>query len=218
MRGNEDLERRLGHRFTNPGLLAQALLRHGRSLEGNERLEFLGDAVLDCVVAEEVYRRFPALLEGELHRLQESLIRESTLAEAAQGLALDQLLRASVPNLRASTLADTLEALFGAVFLDGGYAAARQCVLAVLAARLDSLDPERVERDAKSRLQELTQARFKSTPHYRVTRTAGAAHEMTFDVECAVPELAQTAVGSGSSRQRAEQEAARAMLQRLAPE
>lgn len=209
------LEKRLGHRFTRLPLLEQALTRGGSREVNNERLEFLGDAVLDCVMAEELYLRYPSLQEGDLHRLQVSMIRGSTLAQAALGIGLKDLLKASVPTVRESTLADTLEAIFGAIFLDGGYDAARTCILHVLKPFMGRLDPARPEKDAKTELQELLHARFKTTPKYRVTRSLGAAHEKMFDVECQVAELRMSAAGSGSSRQRAEQDAARAMLIRI---
>jgi ribonuclease III len=164
-------------------------------------------------MAEEVYTRYPALREGELHRLQESLVREEALAEVASQIALEQLLE--LPTVRASTLADTMEAIFGAVFLDGGYPAAKDAVLRVFTPMLERLDPARLDRDAKSRLQEIVQARFRSVPAYRIVRSAGAAHEKLFEVECSVPELKMTATGTGSSRQRAEQEAAKALLQQI---
>jgi ribonuclease-3 len=164
-------------------------------------------------MAEEVYTRYPALREGELHRLQESLVREEALAEVASQIALEQLLE--LPTVRASTLADTMEAIFGAVFLDGGYPAAKDAVLRVFTPMLDRLDPARLDKDAKSRLQEIVQARFRSVPAYRIVRSAGAAHEKLFEVECSVPELKMTATGTGSSRQRAEQDAARALLQKI---
>jgi len=164
-------------------------------------------------MAEEVYTRYPALREGELHRLQESLVREEALAEVARQIALEQLLE--LPMVRASTLADTMEAIFGAVFLDGGYPAAKDAVLRVFTPMLDRLDPARLDKDAKSRLQEIVQARFRSVPGYRIVRSAGAAHEKLFEVECSVPELKMTATGTGSSRQRAEQEAAKALLQQI---
>jgi ribonuclease-3 len=164
-------------------------------------------------MAEAVYTRFPALREGELHRLQESLVREEALAEVARGIALDRAL--ALPTIRDSTLADTMEAVFGAVFLDGGYAAAKDAVLRVFAPRIADLDPARLDRDAKSRLQELIQARFRSVPAYRIVSSAGAAHEKLFEVECAVPELKLTATGTGASRQKAEQDAARAILDKI---
>ena len=209
------LEKRLGYRFTRSELLEQALSHQGKRLEGNERLEFLGDGVLDCVMAEEVYTRYPSLREGELHRLQESLVREEALAEVARHIALDETLKDALPLIRPSTLADTMEAIFGAVFLDGGYGAARTTILRVFEPFLERLDPQRLDRDAKSKLQEIVQARFKSVPLYRILRSQGAAHEKVFEVECAVAELKRTAVGSGLSRQRAEQDAARAMLEQI---
>jgi ribonuclease-3 len=164
-------------------------------------------------MAEAVYSRYPALREGDLHRLQESLVREEALAEVAQDLAVDQMLQ--LPTIRASTLADTMEAIFGAVFLDGGYPAAKDAILRVFTPMLDRLDPARLDRDAKSRLQEIVQARFRSVPAYRIVRSVGAAHEKLFEVECSVPELSLTATGTGSSRQRAEQEAAKAVLDKI---
>jgi ribonuclease-3 len=164
-------------------------------------------------MAEAVYTRFPALREGDLHRLQESLVREEALAEVAQDLAVHQMLQ--LPTIRASTLADTMEAIFGAVFLDGGYPAAKDAILRVFTPMLDRLNPARLDRDAKSRLQEIVQARFRSVPAYRIVRSVGAAHEKLFEVECSVPELNLTATGTGSSRQRAEQEAAKAVLDKI---
>jgi ribonuclease-3 len=164
-------------------------------------------------MAEEVYTRYPALREGDLHRLRESLVREEALAEVARDLALDQMLQ--LPTIRASTLGDTMEAIFGAVFLDGGYAAAKRSILRVFTPMLERLDPARLDKDAKSRLQEIVQARFRSVPGYRVVRSAGAPHEKLFEVECSVPELNMSARGMGSSRQRAEQEAAKAVLEKI---
>jgi ribonuclease-3 len=164
-------------------------------------------------MAEALYLRHPELREGDLHRLQESLVREEALAEVARDLALEQMLL--LPTIRDSTLADTTEAIFGAVFLDGGYAAAKEAILRVFAPLLEGLDPARLDRDAKSRLQEIVQARFRSVPGYRIVRSVGAAHEKLFEVECSVPELKMTAMGSGSSRQRAEQEAAKALLEKI---
>ena len=204
---HEDLERQLGHRFTDPRLLEQALTQGSRGGD-YQRLEFLGDSVLGCVIAEELYARFPRLDEGRLLRLRTALVRESALAEAIGALGVDA-------GARASTRADTLEAIFGAVFLDGGYAAARRAVLAALKGALGQLDPRAEARDAKTKLQELLQARFKSVPSYRVTRSSGAAHQKTFEVECRIQELQLATAGSGSSRQRAEQAAAAAMLSQL---
>jgi ribonuclease-3 len=212
----EDLERRLGHRFADPKLLEQALTHGSRGGADYQRLEFLGDGVLGCVVAGELYARFPRLDEGKLSQLRSMLVREASLAEAADALGLGERLKLGAVRLRPSLLADALEALFGAVFLDGGYAAARGVVLAALGPALESLDPEGEVRDPKTRLQELVQARYRSVPRYRVTASRGAAHERTFEVECRVEELSLAASGSGSSRRRAEQDAAAALLRQLA--
>lgn len=175
--------------------------------------------MLGCAVAEELYARFPLLSEGKLTRLRASLVREEALAELARELGLASLLRLGEGELvaaaepRPSMLADALEAVFGAIFIDGGYDAARKAVLAAFAHRFDALDPEHAAKDAKTDLQEKLQAARRPLPTYRVLSIRGAAHRQSFEVECAVGEL--TARGAGSSRQRAEQEAARAMLEKL---
>ena len=187
----------------------------------NERLEFLGDGVLGCAVAEELFARFPRLSEGKLTRLRASLVREETLAEVARALGLADLLRlgegelAAAREPRPSILADALEGVFGAIFLDGGYPAARQAVLALFGPRIDRLDPERPAKDAKTQLQELLQAAHKPLPEYRVVAVNGEQHRQSFEVECVVAG-GIAARGSGSSRQRAEQQAAAAMLEKLA--
>jgi ribonuclease-3 len=176
--------------------------------------------VLGCAVADELFARFPRLSEGKLTRLRASLVREETLAELARSLGLAALVRLgegeqlAAAEPRPSILADALEAVFGAVFLDGGYAAARGAVLAVLGARIDSLDPERPAKDAKTQLQEVLQAARKPLPEYRVVAVKGEAHRQSFEVECSVADGLSTR-GSGSSRQRAEQQAAAAMLEKL---
>lgn len=175
--------------------------------------------MLGCAIAEELYRRYPQLPEGKLTRLRASLVRAEALAELARELGLPALVRlgegelSAAPEPRASILADALEALFGAVFVDGGYAAARSTVLQVFGERLAQLDPERPAKDAKTELQERLQAERRPLPLYRLSSVRGAAHRQSFEVECVVGEL--SARGSGSSRQRAEQDAARAMLEQL---
>ena len=175
--------------------------------------------MLGCAVAEELYARFPKLSEGKLTRLRASLVREEALAELARELDLASLMRLGEGEMvataepRPSILADALEAVFGAIFIDGGYDAARQAVLAAFAQRFAALDPEGAAKDAKTELQEKLQAARRPLPAYRVLSVHGAAHRQSFEVECAVGEL--TARGNGSSRQRAEQEAARAMLEQL---
>jgi ribonuclease III len=169
--------------------------------------------VLGCAVAEELYGRFPGLPEGKLTQLRASLVREEALARVAHGLGLAERVRAGTAPVSASVLADALEAVIGAIFLDGGYPAARRAVVQAFGPLLDQLDPGKVEKDAKTQLQELLQARGRQPPAYRVTATHGAPHTRTFEVECAVD--GDSTRGEGTSRQRAEQEAAQAMLSRL---
>jgi ribonuclease III len=209
------LEKRIGHRFSTPQLLEDALARGTDARNRYERLEFLGDGVLACVTAEALHARFADIPEGSLHRLREKLIREETLARLAHDLGLDELLRLSMPQSSDAALADTVEALFGAIFLDGGYPAAKAAILKALEPLLGQLDPERLDKDAKSRLQEIVQGRFKTVPAYRLLTQSGKAHQLHFEIECVVAELGLSAKGSGSSRQRAEQEAAAAMLGKL---
>lgn len=167
--------------------------------------------MLGCAVADELYARFPQLPEGKLTQLRARLVREESLVEAARALGIPERLRAA--TVRDSMLADALEAVFGAIFLDGGYPAARRAVVQAFGSLLEGLDPGSVEKDAKTRLQELMHARGKQVPEYRVAATHGAPHERSFEVECILEDLRTR--GKGTSRQRAEQEAAKAMLDRL---
>jgi ribonuclease-3 len=215
------LEERLGHPFRQRELLEQALTHRSFGAPHNERLEFLGDGVLGCVVAEALLGRFPRLSEGELSRMRASLVRKEALAAAAAGLGLAGHLRmgpgesASGGAHRPSILADALEALFGAVFLDGGYASARAAVLATLGDALATADEHTTAKDPKTRLQEVLQARRHGLPSYQVVATHGAAHEQVFEVECSIEGLDLQARGSGASRRAAEQQAAEALLSRL---
>jgi ribonuclease III len=215
------LEKRLGYRFRNAALLDQALTHRSHGSPNNERLEFLGDGVLGCVMAEELCRRFPGFSEGELTRLRADLVRQESLHEVADTLALQKYLRlgdserAGGADVRPSILADALEALFGAVFLDGGYDAARKAILGAYAEALAKLDPQQLTKDAKTQLQELMQGKHRKLPEYRVVAVHGAAHRQSFDVECVVSGLGLSATGSGTSRQRAEQQAAENVLQKL---
>ena len=213
------LEERLGHRFGDARLLEQALTHRSHGTENNERLEFLGDGVLGCAIAEELYARFPGLAEGKLTRLRASLVREEALAELASSIGLGTMLRfgegEAAAGARPSILADALEAVFGAVFLDGGYAAARKAVLLVFSPLIARLDPDRPAKDAKTRLQELLQADRRPLPEYRVVAVRGEPHRQSFEVECRVADAGLVTQGSGTSRQRAEQDAAAAMLAKL---
>jgi ribonuclease-3 len=164
--------------------------------------------VLGCAVADELYARFPQLPEGKLTQLRAALVRQESLVEVARALGIAARLRAA--TVQDSVLADSLEAIFGAIFLDGGYSAARRAVVQAFGPLLEAIDPGNVEKDPKTRLQELMHARGKPLPEYRVVATHGAPHERSFEVQCAVEGFRTQ--GQGSSRQRAEQEAAKAML------
>lgn len=212
------LEKRLGHRFRNATLVEQALTHRSFGSPHNERLEFLGDGVLGCVIAEELFGRYPGLPEGKLTRLRASLVREESLAEIARGIDLAKFLRlgdaalGQGADVRPSILADALEALFGAAFVDAGYEAAKGAILLAFGDALSRLDPEEPGKDPKTRLQEHLQGRKFKLPEYRVAATKGAAHKQTFEVECRVAELKLAATGTGTSRQRAEQAAAENLL------
>jgi ribonuclease-3 len=215
------LERRIGHRFANPTLLAQALTHRSFGSPHNERLEFLGDGVVGCVIAEELYARFPGIAEGELSRLRASLVREAALASVARSIGLSEFLRLGEGEIssggadRPSILADALEATYGAVFLDGGYEAVRAAVRRSFGKVLEQLDSREPAKDAKTSLQELLQGRRQKLPEYRVIATAGAAHKQIFEVECVAADLGLRATGSGSSRRMAEQHAAANLLQQI---
>lgn len=215
------LETRIGYRFKSSALLAQALTHRSFGSPHNERLEFLGDGVLDCVVAEELYARFPDLPEGALSRLRANLVRQAALASVARAIGLSGCMKLGEGELasggaeRPSILADGLEAVYGAVFLDGGYGAIRTVVLRTFGDALQRLDARAPAKDPKTRLQELLQGRGRRLPEYRVVATRGAAHRQTFEVECAVVELELRATGRGSSRREAEQGAAEALLRQI---
>jgi ribonuclease-3 len=208
------LSDRLGHPVRRPELLAQALTHRSYGANHNERLEFVGDAVLNCAVAGALFERFPAIPEGELSRVRASLVNRDTLARLARGLALGDAIRLgegeqrSGGRRRPSILADVLEAVFGAVFVDGGFDAAREVIERVYAAEFASLDPAALGKDPKTRLQEWLQARKIAVPDYVVTATAGEAHAQTMTVECRIPALAVVTTGTGTNRRAAEQAAA----------
>ena len=215
------LERRIGHRFQDPALLAQALTHRSFGSRHYERLEFLGDSVLGCAVTELLFQRHPDLPEGKLSRMRAGLIREESLARIARELGIAAFLRLDESTARndgaerPSILADALEAVYGAVFLDAGYGVARDVIARTFGTALSQLDPEAVQKDAKTRLQEILQAKRCAKPLYRVASETGAKQNLTFEVECAVDDLELKATGSGSTRQRAEQEAAGKLLKLL---
>lgn len=223
LEGIADLERRLGHRFANPELARQALTHRSFGTPHNERLEFLGDSLLNCSVATLLYERFPQLPEGDLSRLRATLVNQASLSEVAQKLALGDRLRLGEGELksggfrRPSILADAVEALLGAVFLDAGFDAVRKVVAGLLAERLEQAEKSPVDKDPKTALQEHLQGRRLQLPRYAVTKTEGEAHDQTFIVECRVDDLGLAAAGTGASRRAAEQAAAEALLVQIKP-
>jgi ribonuclease-3 len=205
---------RLGYVFRHRALLDQALTHRSHGAAHNERLEFIGDAVLNCVIAAALYERFPEVPEGDLSRIRAHLVNRDTLARLARTLDLGALLRFGEGEQRSggadrtSIVADALEAVFGAVFLDGGFDAAREAIGAAYAGELADLDPAALGKDPKTRLQEWLQARRLQVPQYAVVDTAGAAHAQSFTVECRVATLGVVTSGVGPTRRAAEQAAA----------
>jgi len=212
------LQQRLQHSFQDPRLLARALTHRSFSAEHNERLEFLGDSVLNLAVAQLLYERLRDLPEGDLSRVRANLVKQDTLHRLAVGLGLTGLLRLgegearSGGHKRPSILADALEALIGAVHLDAGYAAAEALVRRLFAEVEIIPTMSAAAKDPKTELQEVLQGRRMKLPLYRVVGTLGAAHRQTFEVECEVSELGLVERGIGASRRAAEQAAAQAML------
>lgn len=212
------LQQRIGHRFADSGLLQRALTHRSYGADHNERLEFLGDAVLSLVVSSLLFDRLGSSDEGDLTRVRAHLVREDSLHRIALQLGLPELLRLGEGEargggaLRASILADALEALLGATFLDGGFDAARGLVKNLFGGIIETTDIASWAKDAKTELQEWLQARRLPVPVYRIMATRGQAHDQTFEVECAVPALGLTEAGEGKSRRAAEQEAAGRML------
>jgi ribonuclease-3 len=215
------LQDRLQHRFAQPRLLQQALTHRSFSAEHNERLEFLGDSVLNLAVSALLYERLATLAEGELSRVRANLVKQDTLHGLAVDLELAPLLRLGEGETRSggrqrpSILADALEAVIGAVHLDAGFAAA-QALVHRLYQRVE-INPRMsaAAKDAKTELQEWLQGRRLKLPQYQVETVRGAAHQQTFEVACEIPELGLRARGSGPSRRAGEQAAATAMLQSL---
>ena len=213
--------RKLGYEFKQPQLLQRALTHRSYAAEHNERLEFLGDAILGCVIAKHLYSNYPQLSEGELSRLRSNLVREETLATLARQLDLGSQLKLGEGELksggfrRPSILADVLEALFGAILLDSGFAAAEQAVLNLYVPYLEKMDVQKLGKDAKTLLQEYLQGKHMPLPAYSVIDMQGEAHAQSFEVECVIPSLKISARGSGTTRRNAEQQAAQAAYQQL---
>ena len=212
----DGFSRSLGYRFTDPQLLLRALTHRSHGAAHNERLEFLGDSVLNCAIALELYRKFPDLTEGELSRLRASLVSQPSLALVAAAARFGTYLRLGEGELksggarRPSMLADAVEAVIGAAFLDGGFDAAHRIVVVLFGDALRDIDPVTAGKDAKTILQELLQGRRLALPRYSVVATRGEAHEQVFEVECEIGELGIRTRGEGTSRRAAEQCAAQA--------
>ena len=215
------LQQRLGYRFNQGALLSRALTHRSFGIDHNERLEFLGDAVLQTAVSALLYERFAGSDEGDMTRVRAHLVREDSLHRMALTLALPEVVRLSEGEARgggaqrASILADALEALIGAVFLDGGFTPARALVQRLFGETIATTEVDSWSKDAKTELQEWLQARKLAVPAYRIAATHGQAHAQTFDVECVVASLGLTEHGEGKSRRVAEQEAAQRMLAAL---
>lgn len=215
------LQGRLQHEFSDPALLVRAVTHRSFAADHNERLEFLGDSVLNLAVADLLYLRLSALPEGDLSRIRANLVKQETLHQLAVGLGLPEVVRLGEGEVRSggsrrpSILADALEALIGAVYLDAGYAAAQALVHRLFQDVEINPQMQASAKDAKTELQEWLQARKLKLPLYRVVGTLGAAHRQTFDVECEVAELNLSERGIGNSRRAGEQAAAAVMLQTL---
>lgn len=219
--GLTELQRRLQHAFSNTSLLTRALTHRSFSSDHYERLEFLGDSVLNLAVSDLLYARLGTLPEGDLSRVRANLVKQETLHQLAVGLGLPEVIRLGEGEVRSggqkrpSILADTLEAIIGAVYLDAGFAAAQALVHRLFNAVEINPQMEAIGKDPKTELQEWLQGRRMKLPTYKVVGTLGAAHKQSFDVECEIPELQLTERGIGGSRRSGEQAAAAAMLQTI---
>lgn len=213
-----ELQRKLQHEFSNAALLTQALTHRSFSADHYERLEFLGDSVLNLAVSDLLYTRLGNLPEGDLSRVRANLVKQETLHQLAVGLGLPDVMRLGEGEVRSggqkrpSILADTLEAIIGAVYVDAGFTAAQALVQRLFKDVEINPGMDAIGKDAKTELQEWLQGRKMKLPLYKVVATIGAAHKQSFDVECEIPELRLSERGIGGSRRSGEQAAAAAML------
>ena len=211
----------LGYAFQQEALLRQALTHRSYGNQHYERLEFLGDSVLNCSIARALYDAFPQQPEGTLSRMRANLVKQDTLAEIALNLKLGDYLQMGEGELksggfrRPSILADALEAIFGAIFLDAGFEEARATVLRLFEPVIAAIDPNASGKDAKTQLQEWLQGRRHPLPDYQLLQTRGEAHDQVFVVTCRIPALKIVTEGQGKSRRAAEQEAALAVLKQV---
>ena len=217
----EQLEKILNYQFSDNSLLELALTHRSFQGKNNERLEFLGDSILNFIIAESLFKKFNLLPEGDLSRLRSQLVKSETLSEIGIILKLGDYLILGEGELkssgwrRPSILADSVEAIIGAVFIDGGVSAASDLVLDWFKSRIDLINPDNIEKDAKSILQELLQAKKISLPDYNIVSIEGEAHCQHFRVSCSIPKLGLSIEGEGSSRKIAEQGAAEEILKKL---
>lgn len=215
------LQSSIGYTFNTATLLQLAVTHRSFSGNNNERLEFLGDSVLNFIVAHQLYQSFAKLPEGDLSRLRAQLVKESSLCEIALTLNLKDYLKLGEGELksagwrRPSILADALEAIVGAVYLDGGFVAAEAVVLKLFAQKLSTIDPKAIDKDAKSQLQEYLQSKKIELPDYVVVSIEGEAHAQSFKVECVINKLNITTLGEGTSRRNAEQQAAQLAIEKI---
>tara|TARA_R110000772_G_scaffold131761_7_gene240193 strand:- start:130749 stop:131432 length:684 start_codon:yes stop_codon:yes gene_type:complete len=214
----DEVCQKIGYHFKDSELLTMAMTHRSFSAVNNERVEFLGDSLLNMIIAEALYLRFPDVDEGDLSRIRALLVSGKTLATVAVEFELGRFLRLgageknSGGQRRASTLADAVEALIGAIYLEAGFEVCRERVLAWFAPRLVSLNPDASHKDPKTRLQEFLQGRKQPLPDYQLVETAGADHQQTFIVSCSISLLKSSVSASGSSRRKAEQAAAEKVL------
>lgn len=219
--GLKTLETRLGYSFGRASLLTQALTHRSYSAANNERLEFLGDSILNCLVGAMLYERFPQLQEGQLSRMRANLVNQQPLYEIARDLGLGHRLRLGEGEQksggaeRPSILADALESVLGAIYLDGGFAAAKAVVAKLFDGRIEMVDPDTQGKDAKTLLQEWLQSRRHGLPSYELLGTSGQAHAQTFRIACRIDVLKLVTEGEGASRKAAEQAAAQAAYGKL---
>ncbi len=217
----ERLQNTLGYQFNESALLSQALTHRSYSNKNNERLEFLGDGVLNFIIAHQLFERFPKLPEGDLSRLRAQLVKEATLFEIAQTLKIGELLNLGEGELksagwrRPSILSDALEAIIGATYLEGGFPSAEALVLKLYADKLGSINPQSIDKDAKSKLQEYLQSKKLALADYKVMSIEGEAHAQTFKVSCTISKLNIETQGEGTSRRNAEQQAAQLALEAI---
>ena len=215
------LEERIGYTFANRKLLERAVTHRSFAAEHNERLEFLGDSVLNCVIGYSLFLRDKHFTEGELSRVRANLVCEKTLAIIAREIEVSRFLRMGEGEMktggsqRPSIMADAMEAIFGAVFSESGFEAAQRVILRLFEPILTSLTPEQLSKDAKTRLQEYLQGNHLPLPQYAVVAVTGAAHAQHFSCECRIPPLGIVTQGRATSRRAAEQEAAAAALDAL---